>query len=157
MTPDGFWDWLLVPNIQDRRAPVPFLAPDFERGNQQDDELSILHADGHHVSFRTVADGTRWVTEVDLIQHLLLSTEGHAESAHMCYLHDFVNEGNHVNISMSFWNDRNMEALGIIHEFWLVGGNMYVWPSLGCPTDEQCHPPPQTETRLWRGGCPGPK
>lgn len=66
---------LSLPYILDRRAPVSFLSPDFEGGNQQNDELSVLHADGHHVSLRTVTDGACWVAQVHLIQHLLFPHE----------------------------------------------------------------------------------
>lgn len=68
-----------VPYILDGGASVSLLAPDFEWRHQQDDELSVLHADGHHVSLRTVADGVGRVAQVHLVQHFLFT---HKASQH---------------------------------------------------------------------------
>lgn len=60
-----------VPDILDRGAAVSLFAPDLEGGHQQDDELSVLHTDGHHVPLGAVADGACRVAQVHLVQHLL--------------------------------------------------------------------------------------
>lgn len=63
---------LWLPDVLDGRTPVPFLAPYLQWSDQQDDELSVLHAYRHHVSFRTVADCVSRVAQVHFIEHLLL-------------------------------------------------------------------------------------
>lgn len=43
-----------LPNVLDGDIAVPLLPPDGQRVDQQDDELSSLHADGNHLSVGTV-------------------------------------------------------------------------------------------------------
>ena len=38
-----------VPDILDSRFPVSLLPPNFQAVHQQDNKLSILHANGHHL------------------------------------------------------------------------------------------------------------
>lgn len=65
-----------VPDILDSRFPVSFLSPDFEAVHQQDDELAILHADGHHLPVRAVGRTPGRVAQVHLVKQLLRGHRG---------------------------------------------------------------------------------
>lgn len=56
-----------VPDILDSRFPISFFPPNFQAVHQQDDELSILHANGHHLPIRAVGCTPGWVAQVHLV------------------------------------------------------------------------------------------
>lgn len=60
-----------VPDILDSRLPVSFLPPDFQAVHQQDDKLSILHANGHHLPVRAVGCTSGRVAQVHLVKQFL--------------------------------------------------------------------------------------
>lgn len=61
----------VVPYILDADAAVPLLAPDSEGVDQQDDELSVLHTDGNHLSVGTVGGALGRMTQTNLVQKFL--------------------------------------------------------------------------------------
>lgn len=60
-----------VPYILDGNAAVSLLAPDGERVDQQDDELSVLRTDGNHLSIGTVRRALGRMTQTHLVQKFL--------------------------------------------------------------------------------------
>ncbi len=67
-----------LPYVLDGNAAVSLLAPDGEGVDQQDDELSVLHADGHHLSIGTVRGALGRMTQTNFVQEFLTqkTTEG---------------------------------------------------------------------------------
>lgn len=61
----------VVPYVLDGDAAVSFLAPDGEGVDQQDDEFSVLHADGNHLSVGAVGGALGGVTQTHLVQEFL--------------------------------------------------------------------------------------
>lgn len=59
------------PDILDGSATISLFAPDLQGRYKEDDELSIFHADRHHITLRTIADSACRMAQVHLIQHLL--------------------------------------------------------------------------------------
>lgn len=76
----------LLPDVLDCRLPVPLLAPDLEAVDQQDDELSIPHANGHHLAVGAVGGTARRVPQAHLVHQLL---RGHTQQAHTSPAHSF--------------------------------------------------------------------
>lgn len=59
------------PYVLDGDAAISLLAPDGEGVDQQDDELSVLHTDGHHLSVGTVRGALGRMTQTHLVQKFL--------------------------------------------------------------------------------------
>lgn len=73
MKPDaryGLWADVL-PYVLYGHAAVSLLAPDREGVDQQDYELSVLHADGNHLAVWTVGRALGRMTQTHLIQEFL--------------------------------------------------------------------------------------
>lgn len=69
-----FWYLLradVVPYVLDGNAAVSLLAPDGEGVDQQDDELSVFHADGNHLSVGAVGGALGRMTQTHLVQEFL--------------------------------------------------------------------------------------
>ncbi len=62
---------LFWPYVLDGHAAVSLLAPYAQWIDQQHDELSVLHPDGHHLTVRTVRRALRRMTQTDLVQEFL--------------------------------------------------------------------------------------
>lgn len=56
-----------VPDILDGRFPVSFFPPNFQAVHQQDDELSILHANGHHLPIGAIGCTPGRMAQVHLV------------------------------------------------------------------------------------------
>lgn len=65
------WTTCCVPDILDSRFPISFFPPNFQAVHQQDDKLSILHADGHHLPVRAVGRTPGCMAQVHLVEQLL--------------------------------------------------------------------------------------
>lgn len=63
--PDIFY--FFVPDILDGRFPVSFFPPNFQGVHQQDDKLSILHANGHHLPIRAIGCTPGRMAQVHLV------------------------------------------------------------------------------------------
>lgn len=74
----------LLPDVLNCRLPVPLLAPHLEAVDQQDDELPVPHADGHHLAIRAVRGTARGVPQAHLVHQLL---RGHTQQAHTSPAH----------------------------------------------------------------------
>jgi len=62
----------VLPDILDGDTAISLLAPHCERVDQQDDELSILHADGNHFSVGAVGRALGRMTQTHLVQEFLM-------------------------------------------------------------------------------------
>lgn len=56
-----------VPDILDSRFPVSFFPPNFQAVHQQDDKLSILHANGHHLPIRAIGCAPGRMAQIHLV------------------------------------------------------------------------------------------
>lgn len=61
----------VLPDVLDGDTAVSLLAPDGERVDQQDDELSVLHTDGNHLSVGTVRGALGRMAQTHLVQKFL--------------------------------------------------------------------------------------
>lgn len=61
----------VLPYVLDGDAAVSLLAPDGEGVDHQDNELSILHANGNHLSIGTVRGAFGRMTQAHLVQKFL--------------------------------------------------------------------------------------
>lgn len=64
----------VVPYVLDGDAAISLLAPDGEGVDQQDDELSVLHADGDHLSIGAVGGALGRMSQTHLVQQFLQQT-----------------------------------------------------------------------------------